>query len=249
MFLTIALISSIPEEGRSLIKGLRKKSFISGKPLCRGKINGREVVYMISGMGKVNASHAATVLIEKFSPRMIILFGVGGAYPSSGLEEGDIAVAEKEVYGDEGVLTGDGFRGTDFIGIPLVKQGGKRYFNEFPLNKKLVEIAVESSLRVIHPPLARGGKGGVKVKSGTFVTVSTCTGTRKRATELRKRFGAVCENMEGASVAHICALYGAPMIEIRGISNVVENRDKSKWEMRLAAENCQKVVAELLKRL
>lgn len=252
MPLTIALISSIPEEGRALVRGLGKKSAIGGKPLYRGKIHDKDVVYMISGMGKTNAAHAATLLIEKFSPRMIILFGVGGAYPSTGLEVGDIAVAEKEVYADEGVLTGDGFQGIEHIGIPLLKQGRKRYFNEFPLDRRLIERAVGSSLCVTHlpiPHLARWGKRGVKVKSGTFLTVSACTGTRKRAAELRKRFGAVCENMEGAAVAHICALYGAPMIEIRGISNIVEDRDRSKWEVRLAAENCQRVVMEVLKGL
>lgn len=233
----IGLISSIPEEGKKIVREIKKPDvFVSPHlRIIRGQIYNRDVTYVASGIGKTNAAHAATILIEKFSPELVILFGVGGAYPSAGLEVGDIAVAEKEIYGDEGVLAKDGFHGTESIGIPLLKEGRKKYFNEFPLDKNLIKHVTRYALRVTN------------FKAGTFVTVSTCTGTRKRALELRKRYGAICENMEGAAVAHICAIYGAPMLEIRGISNIVEGRDKNKWDIRLAAENCQKAVMEMFK--
>jgi len=238
----IALISSVTEEGKLIIGRLKDKSVLGERPFHRGSIHDKEVVYIISGIGKTNAAHAATVLLEKFSPDLVILFGVGGAYPSTGLNVGDITVAEKEVYGDEGVSNGDGFHGMDVIGIPVLKKSGKKYFNEFPLDKKLARKTVEvSELVTRHSSLV--------TICGTFVTVSTCTGTKKRANELKGRFNAVCENMEGASVAHICALYGIPMLEIRGISNIVEDRDKGKWDIKLVANNCQKVVLELLKNL
>jgi futalosine hydrolase len=195
-------------------------------------------------MGKVNAAHAAAVLIERFSPAAIILFGIGGAYPSSGLCIGDIAVAEKEVYGDEGVLTKEGFRTTDFIGIPLVKKGGRRLYNEFRLDKRLAGLACKSS--------GLGSKRSPRVPavcSGTFLTLSTCTGTRRRALELEKRFGAICENMEGAAVAQVCSCYGVPFAEVRGISNIVEDRDLKRWDIPLAAGNAQRAVVELLRRL
>ncbi len=242
----IGLISSIPEERKLLRKQIEDVhiSRFTIHELLTGRIYGKDVIHIVSGMGKTNAAHATTILLEKFSPETVILFGVGGAYPFTGLKVGDIAVAEKEVYGDEGVLVPDGFHGTEFIGIPLLKKGRKRYFNEFPFDKKLVERAVESSEFV-----TRHASRVTAIKSGTFVTVSTCTGTKKRAIELRKRFNALCENMEGASVAHICAMYGTPMTEIRGISNIVEDRDKSKWNMKLAGDNCERVVMKLLKSL
>jgi len=40
--------------------------------------------------------------------------------------------------------------------------------------------------------------------------------------------------MEGAAVAHICSMYGIPVIEIRGISNIIEDRDMKKWNIPLA---------------
>jgi futalosine hydrolase len=78
------------------------------------------------------------------------------------------------------------------------------------------------------------------------VTVSSSTGTRKRAKELEKRFNAICENMEGAAVAHLCTLYKIPLFEIRGISNIVGVRDRRTWDLKLASRNCQQVVLETL---
>ncbi|HWR58761.1 MAG TPA: futalosine hydrolase [Thermodesulfovibrionales bacterium] len=233
-------MSSVPDEGKQFIKLLKKKSLIGGKAVYQGAIGDKSIAYMISGMGKTNAAHAATILIERFSPDLLILFGVGGAYPSSGLGIGDIAFADEEIYGDEGVSDKNGFHGTEFIGIPLLQKGRRKYFNEFAFDKKLIGKALDSYALCPMPH--------AQIKSGAFVTVSTCTGTRKRAFELRKKYHAICENMEGASVAHICAIYGTPMVEVRGISNIVEDRNREKWNIKLASENCQKVVLELLKR-
>jgi len=119
-----------------------------------------------------------------------------------------------------------------------LKKGRKEYFNEFPLDGKLVNKVVE--LITHHSSL-------ITVKKGTFLTLSSCTGTKKRAVELERRFGAICENMEGAAIAHICALYGIPLIEMRGISNIVEDRDRSAWNITLAAENCQKAALECIR--
>jgi len=242
----IGLISATEKESRAILKTLRR---IKGKslalPVYQGKIGKTNIIHIISGIGKTNAAHAATLIIEKFSPTAVINFGVGGAYPSANLRVGDIAIADREIYGDEGLWLKDGFHKADEIGIPLLKKGRNKYFNEFPLDKSLVKKA----MKVIPPtlPLVKGGRGAYRIKSGAFVTVSTVTGTDKRAREIENRFNAICENMEGAAVAHVCAMYGIPMLEIRGISNIVEDRDKSKWDIRTAAENCQKAVFVLLK--
>ncbi|TAL24589.1 MAG: futalosine hydrolase [Nitrospirae bacterium] len=236
MPLTIGLISATKIEGGIVnLKESKSGYFYTGK---LGKNN---IVHVFSGIGKTNASHAATLLIEKFSPSFIINFGIGGAYPSSGLKTGDIAIATKEIYGDEGLLLKDGFHTADVIGIPFLKKGRKKYFNEFPLDKKLAGKAIKC-FRLTPDPLPLTSK----IKSGAFVTVSAATGTNKRAEELEKRFNAICENMEGAAVAHVCAMYGIPMLEIRGISNIVENRDKKKWDIKTAAENCRRALVEFL---
>jgi futalosine hydrolase len=235
----IGIMASVFSEGTmfsSMFKPVGKT--ISGHPVFySGAVSGNRVVFGISGMGKTNAAHAVTVLIEKFSPSCLVNFGIGGAYPSSGLRVGDIAVAEKEVYADEGVLLKDGLHSFEITGIPLLTVRGRKYFNEFPADKRLSRLALKAAGLIAH------------CKPGVFLTVSACTGTRKRAAELAGKFGPICENMEGAAIAHICRIYGISFVEIRGISNIVEDRDKGKWDIELASENCQKAVSHFLETL
>jgi len=208
---------------------------VPGRPaFYTGAVAGSRVVYGASGVGKTNAAHTATILLEKFRMSCIVNFGIGGAYPASGLKVGDIAVAEKEVYADEGVLLIDGLHSFEITGIPLLKVRGRKYFNEFPADKRLSKLALKASGTV------------APCRSGVFLTVSACTGTGKRAGELAGKFGPICENMEGAAVAHICRSYGVPFVEIRGISNIVEDRDMKKWDMKLAAGNSQKAVLQFI---
>lgn len=230
----IGLISAVPFEGGLILRHLKRidTKMSSGLALYKGRINNKSIIYITSGIGKTNASRGTTILIERFSPGIIVNFGIGGAYPASGLGMGDIAIAEKEIYGDEGILPR----------IPLLTKGRKKYFNEFPLDKRLIKKAVDVARTTGFP-------SRTAIKSGPFLTLSECTETLKRANELEKRFHALCETMEGAAVVHVCALYRVPVVEIRGISNTVEDRNKERWNIKLATRNCQRVVMEFLKRL
>lgn len=234
----LALLSSMPFESDRIHSCLKytRSSKIAGKIVHKGNLSGINIVLMNTGLGKVNAAHAATCIIEKYPVNAIINIGVGGAYPGSGLNIGDIAIASKEIYGDEGVIGPRGWGSLREIGIPLVQADGKKYFNEFPVTPPAI------------PPLIRGDKGDVelKIKTGNFVTVSAVTGTQKRARELEKRFNALCENMEGAAIAQVCTLYKIPVFEIRGISNIVGIRDKRRWNLQLASENCQKITLNII---
>lgn len=251
----VALLSPVPFESEKILsfvdRPVRQK--IAGKTVYRGTLSEVDVVLMNSGIGKVNAAQAATAVIGHFPLRHVVHFGTGGAYPSSGLYVGDVAFATKEIYGDEGIIGPDGWQGMHGIGIPLVKSGRKSYFNEFSrfgklplpdLNRKAV-----AGFRKFGTIRFWAGLGDFKIQAGTFVTVSAASGTAERAVELEERFHAICENMEGAAVAHVCALSKIPLIELRGISNVAGIRDKSKWDLKLASSNCQRVVLEAIKNL
>lgn len=239
----IGLIASVAFEAGDILENIKNAKKVR-EGFFTGILFGKKIVLAISGIGKTNAAHTATLLVEKYAPALIINFGIGGAYPASGLKIGNIAIANKEIYGDEGVLVKDGFSDMRMTGIPLLKKGRKKYFNEFTLDRDSVKTAISASKLFTHHASRITG-----VRSGSFVTVSTCTGTIKRALELEKRYQAICENMEGAAIAHICAMHDIPMIEIRGISNIVENRDTKKWDIKLAAGNCQKAVMVILNRV
>ena len=135
-----AILSSMPFESEKVIAVTKKvrTAKVAGKTVYRGKLSGHDVLLLNSGLGKVNAAHSATCLIENYPVKGVINIGVGGAYPGSGLKIGDVAIASKEIYGDEGVITSKGWDSLKKIGIPLVLDGKKKYFNEFLLNNSLL---------------------------------------------------------------------------------------------------------------
>jgi len=52
--------------------------------------------------------------------------------------------------------------------------------------------------------------------------------------------------MEGAAAAQVAGLHAIPWLEVRGISNIVEDRDMQKWDIPKAAEAGQKAVLRIL---
>jgi futalosine hydrolase len=232
----IGLISAVTFEGGLFASKSRKadKERTGGLVFHVGGKGESTFIYTASGIGKVNAAHAAAVMIHNYCPTVIVSFGIGGAYPSSGLHIGDLAVAKTEINADEGIVLKDGVHTLEAIGIPAVRAGRHRYFNEFPSDRARTRTALHAAGNVSH------------ALAGRFATVSCCSGTRKRALEIEKKFNVICENMEGAAVAQICRLHNVPFIEIRGISNIVEDRDTSRWKVGLAAERCQRAVKSFM---
>lgn len=239
----IALLCSVQAEAELLLAktSSTRTTRIGSKLIVEGTIANREILICIGGMGKVNAAHAATLLLTRFNSEVLIIFGIAGAYPASGAQIGDVALAKEEIAGDEGVLTNDGFKGTEYIGIPLLKTATSVIYNKYSAPEHLTARSCEILL-----PFQGTGYG--KVHCGSFVTLSTCSGTSERARELEKRYNGLCENMEGAAVAHVCAAHEVPWIEVRGISNMVEDRDLRHWDIAKAAAAVQTAVLRILDR-
>jgi len=231
----IAIIAPVRFESdylESCLSGARTIT-LKSREVRIGKINRTKVMIVNSGMGKVNAAHTTTLILENFKVSQVILTGIGGAYPNSGLKRGDVAIATMELYGDEGVI-GDEWHDLRKIGIPLLIHKRKNFFNEFPLDAKIL-----TRLRRIETD-------GFHIKKGIFVTVSSCSGTEEVALKRERMFRAICENMEGAAVAHTCMMYEIPMIEVRGVSNYAGVRDRRRWNIKIASINAQKSVIRIL---
>jgi adenosylhomocysteine nucleosidase len=74
-----------------------------------GSLKDRRVVLAHSGMGKVNAAMAATLLVDQFQPTHVLFTGIaGGLNPD--LRPGDVVIGAKTAYHDYGEWTPGGFR-------------------------------------------------------------------------------------------------------------------------------------------
>ena len=238
----IALLAAVPEETvliREAIEDSGRES-VDGMVVLTGRIHGQDVCLTHGGIGKAAAAAATITLLHYCQPETLLLFGCGGAYPHSGLEIGDLALADTEIFGDEGVVTPHGFDDLAAMKLPM-RQGDESFFNSWPTDGPLQERSRPTLLDLT-------GKQGIKLATGSFVTVSTCTGTTARAVEIEQRTGGICENMEGAAVALACRQLSVPLLEVRGISNLVEDRDTGRWDLEAGMTVAQQAVIGLLEK-
>ncbi|RLB64245.1 MAG: futalosine hydrolase [Deltaproteobacteria bacterium] len=236
----IALLAAVPEETHLIRQSLQDfaQRSVNGITLMTGKLSGIDVCLTHSGIGKAAAAATAISLLYNCRPKALWLFGCGGAYLNSGLTIGDLALADSEIFGDEGVATAKGFRDLAGMGIPM-RQASEQFFNTWPVDKELHDWA--------QPLLQKyAQRTDTNLCSGPFVTVSTCTGTTTKATEIEDRTDGICENMEGAAVALACQQLSVPLLEVRGISNLVEDRGASRWDLPAGMAAAQNATLALL---
>ena len=187
--------------------------------LLRERLSGShpDATIIRTGVGPVNAAHAVTLFLATTGARSVVVCGVGGAYPASGLQVGDVLCAASECYGDLGATSPSGFLDMKALGFPVV-EAPTPLFNEIPMQIFPVDRRVP------------------------FVTVSSCTGTDGVARDIEMRTAGAVESMEGAAVAHVAHLHGVHVGEVRGVSNIVTNRDTTTWRLKEAAAAAQEAV-------
>lgn len=233
----ILLACSSLEECRPLLPQGLMPERLGGRP-AYGLADGATVV--VCGVGKTNTAQAVTAAIEREGFAAVVSFGSAGAFLSSGLSPGDLAVASEEVT-DELVVLPGGLATLAEIGLPLLSLDPPLH-NRFPVSDALTRRLLAACRQSALP--------GQRTLSGAFLTVSRITCCREEADRLEELLGPLlCENMEGAAAAQVAHHYGLPFAEVRSVSNLVDDRERQSWDFELAARNCCRVVNSFLEEL
>ena len=197
---------------------------------------GKNVPHLVTGIGPVEAAVRLSERLRGSAEtiRGVVNFGVAGAYvqpsPRTTPQLLDICLAEGEVLGDLGICLGD--RIEPIAGREL------RPPDTFSMDRELL-AATGRALAA----------GMVPYHTGTFVTVSCASGTARRGEMLARQHQGLCENMEGAAVARVCREFALPCLELRCISNLVEDRDTARWQLRQACRKAGEATALVLAHL
>ncbi|MFD0795653.1 futalosine hydrolase [Mucilaginibacter litoreus] len=87
------------------------------------------------------------------------------------------------------------------------------------------------------------------VKKATAITVNTVHGNEASISKLQQRHNVGIESMEGAAFFYACREANVPCMQIRAISNYVEKRNRSNWQIGLAIKNLNDFAISLLNKL
>ncbi len=230
----LLIIAAVPAETILLRRQLSETKAITlgGCRLLFGTIHQQPILLAHSGVGPTAMAIRLSRLLENHPCTAVLLCGCGGSYPNSGLQIGDLVLACSEIHGDLGVATATEFIPLEQLDIPQDRQLMPATRQQFDLHSPLLDWAKQRL-----PEAACGG----------FVTVSCCSGHPPLSEALQCRSGGICENMEGAAAAQVCAEFGLPLLELRGISNPTGSRDPQLWDLKAGAEAAQRGLLQLLK--
>ncbi len=198
-------------------------------PLQEQFVESPHINFLVTGIGLVETAHSLTSFLERHGRdiRGVMNVGVGGAFLGNGLEILDLCVASSEVIGDMAICFDDRL-------IPL---GSPELVLHqfFPCQGRLPEQFQQWC-----------EDGCWEIHQGPFVSVNCVSATQKRGNMLAATYKAISENMEGAAIARVCQSYDLDWLELRCMSNMVEDRDTSTWRLPEAVIKCCSIAGQFL---
>lgn len=228
----IGIIGAMDVEVDLLKQQLESPSseFLYGKEYSIGTIHGLPVVVVMCGDAKVNAAMCATVLLEHFGVTHMINTGVAGSLDAR-IDIGDLVLSTQSVHHDVDI-TGLGYAPGQVPGSDTLM---------FPADDWMRRVARESAADIA--PEAHVFEG--VVATGDYFVDDPADKERIVAT-----FGALCCEMEGAAIAHVCYLAQVPVLILRVISDKADGSATIDYPAfkRIAADRCANITERMIRR-
>ncbi len=173
--------------------------------------------FFVHGVGSTYCGiHLMQHLCQK-SYDIVIQIGIAGAFENTNLKIGQVVQIEEDAFADLGIELANGT-------FQHIADAG--FIDEKVLTNKNTISSIRS------------------VKS---ITVNTTSGTESSIKKLKESYPfAQLESMEGAAFFAVCEQLNIQYYQIRSISNYVQMRDKSKWDIPLAIKNLHQTLVKLL---
>jgi adenosylhomocysteine nucleosidase len=202
--MVIGIISAMSEELELLLNDMdiEEKTHKANMTFHKGKVWGKDVVAVVSGIGKVNAAVCTQILISEYKVNSVINVGVAGGIGKD-IYPGDVVVAENLVQHDMDTTVFGDAHGQ----VPRLDTF------DFTCDKELVRLA----------KLACDEIKEINTFSGRIVSGDQFIASVDKIKWLESEFGAAACEMEGASIAHVCYLNSIPFVIIRSISDNANN--------------------------
>ena len=219
----IGILCAMREEQQILLQALiptRPAQLHGQRSYQRGRLYGREVVMVLSGIGKVAAACTATSLITEFACGALLFTGTAGSLDGN-VKVGDIVVATDLLQHDL-----DASPLFPRFEVPLT---GKSRFKADPhWAAHLLDAArttVDETLHSAagHARLQALGIARPQVHQGLVVSGDRFFNHGDQVRQLREVLpDALAVDMESAAMAQVCADYRVPFAAVRSISDCAD---------------------------
>ncbi|MCM3396905.1 MULTISPECIES: 5'-methylthioadenosine/S-adenosylhomocysteine nucleosidase [Oceanobacillus] len=229
--MTIGIIGAMDEEVALLLDQMTEKQeqTVANCLFVQGKLQDKSVVLLKSGIGKVNAAMATTIMHERFAPTHVINTGSAGGFASN-LEVGDIVISTEVVHHDVDV-TAFNYSYGQVPGLPPM----------YKADKTLVEKAVAAVKSM-----------DINCEQGIIATGDSFMEDPERVAFVHEKFPTMlASEMEAAAVAQVCHQYNKPFVIIRALSDIAGKKSSISFDQFLetAAKNAAQLIIAVVKSL
>ncbi|MDB5230066.1 MAG: hypothetical protein JWN76_871 [Chitinophagaceae bacterium] len=166
----------------------------------------------ICGVGVLAHSYKLNELITLNRPHIIIQAGIAGSFNET--EFPSVCVIGKDRMADEGVLENENWK--DLFDLNL------QQINEFPFTNSWLVNPTIPQLNLL------------KLPAETAVTVNQVTSDHNFRNIIQQKYQPAIESMEGAAFHYTCLQKNIPFLQLRSVSNLVGERDKTNWKIKEA---------------
>lgn len=227
----LGIIGAMMEEVAQLKEIMEQAEVVpvAGMDFYKGKISGKDVVVVRSGVSKVNAAVCTQILIDRFDVDAIVNTGIAGSLKSE-INIGDIVLSTDAVQHDVDATT---------FGYRLGQIPQMDTFS-FPADENLVRIAKECCERVNHD---------ISVHTGRVVTGDQFISDQGKKRWIAETFEGYCTEMEGAAIAQTAYLNQIPFLIVRSISDKADDSAHMDYEEfeRMAIRHSVNLVKEMIR--
>lgn len=215
------VLGAIPQETDLVEWALEKKKRgrLAGFPYVEGRIDRRRVIVAVTGIGKTNATMIATLFIEKFRPREVLMCGTASRIDSA-IRNGDVIVGEVTCNHDMGSL-GAGYA-MEYFGSegPL----GDHSPIVYPGDRGLLAAARRARRTHVPETAAHHTPAYVPaVRIGRITSGDQFGIPAGRIADILRQLKPNLMEMESGSVAEVCYYLRTPFLCIRSGSNRTQN--------------------------
>lgn len=228
----VGIIGAMEPEVAILREALQNKEELSkgGFIFYTGELAGHTVTLVQSGIGKVAATVATTLLIDNFNPDCVINTGSAGGFDPE-LNVGDVVISDEVRHHDVDVTA----FGYEIGQVPQMPAG-------FVAHTTLIDAA-KASVAILE---------NTQTKVGLICTGDSFMCDPARIDKTRKYFPSMLAvEMEGAAIAQACHVLNTPFVVIRSLSDIAGKESPQSFEeyLEVASVNSSKLVTELLGQL
>lgn len=182
-----------------------------------------DIDILIAGIGTTFTTFHLTNALKDKKYDMVINIGIAGSLTRE-LKIGEVVNVVYDEFADLGIETQQEFL--------TLFEAGYLNINEYPFENGVLK--------------ASHSNGWIDLKNVRGITANRSHGNQNSIANLHTKYSAHTETMEGAAVFYVCKWMGVDCYQIRSISNYVEPRDSSKWNIPLALENLKETLLELI---